>query len=167
MCSHPGIQQFNNRIHQVLMGLGSTTFSKIVNKWNIASIRLMTYYREAVIHTNELLGALVKAENKIQMHVKISLNSKMSLCFPPAIFYMPKELGGLGMLSMGHILIPQSDLQWSSRQMLEVSFSLLLHGEYSWFRFIVTHFHRCCTDITYTIGPLYEAEVHNYLGVCR
>lgn len=27
----------------------------------------------------------------------------------------PKELGGLGMLSMGHILIPQSDLRWSKQ----------------------------------------------------
>ena len=27
----------------------------------------------------------------------------------------PKELGGLGMLSMGHILIPASDLRWSKQ----------------------------------------------------
>ena len=47
------------------MSSGSTTFSKIVNKWNTAFIGLMTYYREAVIHTNESLDALVKAENKI------------------------------------------------------------------------------------------------------
>ena len=46
------------------MSSGSTTFSKIVNKWNTALIGLMTYYREAVIHTNELLDALVKAEKK-------------------------------------------------------------------------------------------------------
>lgn len=26
-----------------------------------------------------------------------------------------KELGGLGMLSMGHVLIPQSDLRWSKQ----------------------------------------------------
>jgi pre-mRNA-processing factor 8 len=32
--------------------------------------------------------------------------------FPPVVFYTPKELGGLGMLSMGHILIPQSDLRY-------------------------------------------------------
>ncbi|XWS16478.1 hypothetical protein CRYUN_Cryun34aG0091300 [Craigia yunnanensis] len=35
--------------------------------------------------------------------------------FPPVIFYTPKEIGGLGMLSMGHILIPQSDLQYSQQ----------------------------------------------------
>ena len=78
-----GIQQFNNRIRQVLMSSGSTTFSKIVNKWNTAIIGLMTYYREAVVHTNELLDALVKAENKIQTRVKIGLNSKMPSRFPP------------------------------------------------------------------------------------
>ncbi|KAJ1948346.1 pre-mRNA-splicing factor 8, partial [Linderina macrospora] len=27
----------------------------------------------------------------------------------------PKELGGLGMLSMGHVLIPQSDMRWSKQ----------------------------------------------------
>lgn len=31
------------------------------------------------------------------------------------VFYTPKELGGLGMLSMGHVLIPQSDLRWSAQ----------------------------------------------------
>ena len=82
------------------MSSGSTTFSKIVNKWNTALIGLMTYYREAVIHTNELLDALVKAENKIQTRVKIGLNSKMPSRFPPVVFYTPKELGGLGMLSI-------------------------------------------------------------------
>ena len=84
------MQQFNNRIRQVLMSSGSTTFSKIVNKWNTALIGLMTYYREAVIHTNELLDALVKAENKIQTRVKIGLNSKMPSRFPPVVFYTPK-----------------------------------------------------------------------------
>jgi len=61
-----------------------------VNKWNTALIGLMTYYREAVIHTNELLDALVKAENKIQTRVKIGLNSKMPSRFPPVVFYTPK-----------------------------------------------------------------------------
>ena len=50
----------------------------------------MTYYREAVIHTNELLDSLFKAENKIQTRVKIGLNSKMPLRFPPVVFYTPK-----------------------------------------------------------------------------
>ena len=77
------------------MSSGSTTFSKIVNKWNTALIGLMTYYREAVIHTNELLDALVKAENKIQTRVKIGLNSKMPSRFPPVVFYTPKVWEGL------------------------------------------------------------------------
>jgi pre-mRNA-processing factor 8 len=38
-----------------------------------------------------------------------------TLSFPPAVFYSPKELGGLGMLSMGFVLIPQSDLRWSKQ----------------------------------------------------
>ena len=42
--------------------------------------------------------------------------------FPPVVFYTPKELGGLGMLSMGHVLIPQSDL----RCVISLSLSLFL-----------------------------------------
>ena len=91
------------------MASGSTTFTKIANKWNTCLIGLMTYYREAAVHTEELLDLLVKSENKIQTRIKIGLNSKMPARFPPVVFYTPKELGGLGMLSMGHILIPQSD----------------------------------------------------------
>jgi hypothetical protein len=77
--------------------------------------RLMTYFREAVVNTQELLDLLVKCENKIQTRIKIGLNSKMPSRFPPVVFYTPKELGGLGMLSMGHVLIPQSDLRWSKQ----------------------------------------------------
>lgn len=78
-----------------------------MNKWNTALIGLMTYFREAVVNTQELLDLLVKCENKIQTRIKIGLNSKMPSRFPPVVFYTPKELGGLGMLSMGHVLIPQ------------------------------------------------------------
>lgn len=49
----------------------------------------------------------LRCENKIQTRIKIGLNSKMPSRFPPVVFYSPKEIGGLGMLSMGHILIPQ------------------------------------------------------------
>lgn len=110
-----GIKRFENRVRQILMASGSTTFTKISNKWNTTLIGLMTYFREAVVHTEELLDLLVKCENKIQTRIKIGLNSKMPSRFPPVVFYTPKELGGLGMLSMGHILIPQSDMRISKQ----------------------------------------------------
>jgi len=109
------IMEFENRIRQILMSSGATTFTKIANKWNTACIGLMTYFREAVINTQEILDLLVKCENKIQTRIKIGLNSKMPSRFPPVVFYCPKELGGLGMLSMGHVLIPQSDLRYSKQ----------------------------------------------------
>eukprot|EP00892_Ulva_mutabilis_P008605 jgi/Ulvmu1/6116/UM027_0094.1 len=119
--SDEAMKTFENRIRQVLMSSGSTTFTKIANKWNTALIGLMTYYREAAIHTQELLDLLVKCENKIQTRIKIGLNSKMPSRFPPVVFYAPKEIGGLGMLSMGHILIPQSDLRYSQQTDLGVT----------------------------------------------
>ena len=115
------VRSFDFRIRQILMSSGSTTFTKIANKWNTALIGLMTYYREAVLNTQELLDLLVKNENKIQTRIKIGLNSKMPSRFPPVVFYCPKELGGLGMLSMGHVLIPQSDLRYSKQTDLGVT----------------------------------------------
>ncbi|KAL3474204.1 NUC071 domain-containing protein [Aspergillus californicus] len=109
------IQKFNNRIRQILMSSGSTTFTKIANKWNTALIALFTYYREAAVSTVNLLDTIVKCETKIQTRVKIGLNSKMPSRFPPAVFYTPKELGGLGMISGSHILIPASDKRWSQQ----------------------------------------------------
>ena len=110
-----GMDAFNNRIRAILLASGSTTFTKIANRWNTACISLMTYYREAVVNTPELLDLLVKNENKIQTRIKVGLNSKMPSRFPPVVFYCPKELGGLGMISMGHILIPQSDLRYKNQ----------------------------------------------------
>ena len=60
------------------MASGSTTFTKIVNKWNTALIGLMTYFREAVVNTQELLDLLVKCENKV---TSLSLSLSLSL-FP-------------------------------------------------------------------------------------
>ncbi|KAI9051597.1 hypothetical protein LZ554_004641 [Drepanopeziza brunnea f. sp. 'monogermtubi'] len=109
------IAKFNNRIRQILMSSGSTTFTKIANKWNTSLIALFTYYREAAVSTVALLDTIVKCETKIQTRVKIGLNSKMPSRFPPAVFYTPKELGGLGMISGSHILIPTSDKRWASQ----------------------------------------------------
>ncbi|KAH8098773.1 U5 snRNA binding protein [Aureococcus anophagefferens] len=77
------LRTFENRVRQVLMSSGSTTFTKIANKWNTALIGLMTYFREAVVNTQEMLDLLVKCENKIQTRIKIGLNSKMPSRFPP------------------------------------------------------------------------------------
>ena len=117
--STPNWQFLNKKVLKWLLFFnlrsGQTTFTKIINKWNTALIGLMTYFREAVVNTQELLDLLVKCESKVQTRVKIGLNSKMPSRFPPVVFYTPKELGGLGMLSMGHVLIPHSDLRWSKQ----------------------------------------------------
>ena len=80
------IKTYENRVRQILMSSGSTTFTKVANKWNTSIIGLMTYFREAVIHTQELLELVVKCENKIQTRIKIGLNSKMPSRFPPVVF---------------------------------------------------------------------------------
>ncbi|KAJ2846099.1 hypothetical protein IWW36_004508, partial [Coemansia brasiliensis] len=85
------MQRFNNRIRQILMSSGSTTFTKIANKFNTALIGLMTYFREAVVHTREMLDLLVRAETKIQARIMLGLNSKDCNRMPPVIFYCYAE----------------------------------------------------------------------------
>ena len=75
--SQDSMKAFENRVRAILMSSGQTTFTKVANKWNTALIGLMTYFRESVIGTTELLDLLVKCENKIQTRIKIGLNSKM------------------------------------------------------------------------------------------
>lgn len=107
------IEKFQNSIRRILLSAGSSPFTKIASRWNTAVLALFVYYREAIVATEPLLDILVKSETRIQNKVKLGLNSKMPTRFPPAVFYTPKELGGLGMLSASHILIPSSDLRWS------------------------------------------------------
>lgn len=109
------IEKFDCKIRGILMASGSTTFTKIAAKWNTALLSLFTYFREAIVATESLLDILVKCETRIQNRVKLGLNSKMPTRFPPAVFYTPKELGGLGMISASHILIPASDLTYSKQ----------------------------------------------------
>lgn len=71
------IRTFENRIRQVLMSSGSTTFTKIANKWNTALIGLMTYFREAVVSTQVSLAVHSYVLNnffKTFLHVQIPLN---------------------------------------------------------------------------------------------
>ena len=65
-----GMDAFNNRIRAILLASGSTTFTKIANRWNTACISLMTYYREAVVNTPELLDLLVKMKIKFKQESK-------------------------------------------------------------------------------------------------
>ena len=60
------MQAFDNRIRQILMSSGATTFTKIANKWNTALIGLMTYYREAVLNTQELLDLLSRTRTRFR-----------------------------------------------------------------------------------------------------
>lgn len=113
--SQEHVDKFHNRIRQILLSAGSSPFVNIASRWNTALLSLFVYYREAIVGTDALLDILVKSETKVQTRIKLGLNSKMPSRFPPAVFYTPKELGGLGMLSASHILIPTSDLRWSKQ----------------------------------------------------
>ena len=89
---------------------------------------------------------------QIQTRIKIGLNSKMPSRFPPVVFYTPKELGGLGMLSMGHVLIPQSDLRYCNKWML---YSLTRHSSLMWPSYHLFCLHIFNADIDWLLSPLF------------
>ena len=70
-------------------GLVATCFKMWTPPGLQALIGLMTYYREATVHTQELLDLLVKCENKIQTvcpppppHVPVRSNRRVASCHP-------------------------------------------------------------------------------------
>ena len=130
--SRAEVQRFENRVRQILMSSGSATFTKVAAKWNTALIAFFVYFREAVVVTPAVLDVLVKCETRVQNRIKMGLNSKMPARFPPAVFYTPKELGGLNMLSASHVLIPAADLRWSKQTDAGVAYfraGMTLHEE--------------------------------------
>nr|BAS01665.1 splicing factor PRP8 [Lotharella vacuolata] len=108
------IKYFENRIRQILMSSGSTTFTKIANRWNLSLIGFVTFFREAIGNSQKTIETIIKCENKIQTRIKMGLNSKMPSRFPPVVFYSPKEMGGLGLISMSYVMIPASDMRYST-----------------------------------------------------
>ena len=89
--------------------------------WSVFVCGLLGKVDSFLIGIAHLLESNTPLYVQIQTRIKIGLNSKMPSRFPPVVFYTPKELGGLGMLSMGHVLIPQSDLRWSKQTDLGIT----------------------------------------------
>jgi len=108
------VKYFENRVRQILMSSGSTTFTKIANRWNLSLIGFVTFFREAIGNSKGIIETVIKCENKIQTRIKMGLNSKMPSRFPPVVFYSPKEMGGLGLISMSYIMVPSSDMKYSN-----------------------------------------------------
>ncbi|KAJ4976555.1 hypothetical protein NE237_001661 [Protea cynaroides] len=79
---------FENRVRQILMSSGSTTFTKIVNKWNKALIGLMTYFREANVHTQELLDLLVKCSGGNSDESDVGGDARRFLAASPGQFHL-------------------------------------------------------------------------------
>nr|UXY88006.1 splicing factor Prp8 [Cryptomonas curvata] len=107
------IKQLENRLKQFLFLCNSTTFMKISNKWNLNAIGFVFYFRESCINSNRFIKIASNLEKRIQIKIKTDLNSKMPSRFPPVLFYSPRELGGLGMISLANPFVPETDLRYS------------------------------------------------------
>ena len=138
---------FRNKVTNIIISSGSTTFQKIANRWNAALLGLASYFREAVspkiatTMSKSIAALLIKSENRVQNRIKASLNSKMPTRFPPVVFYAPREIGGLGMLSAGYSLLEASGpdgirtflqdfhiLETMMQLQFQIYYVILLHG---------------------------------------
>lgn len=95
------VENFIYYANQLVSSAISTSFSKTVAKWNSLLLNCVIYYREALLQSPRFLRILMAYEEKVCNKIKQGLNSKMPNRFPNVVFYSPRELGGLGMLSIG------------------------------------------------------------------
>ncbi|ADM11361.1 U5 snRNP pre-mRNA splicing factor Prp8 [Encephalitozoon intestinalis ATCC 50506] len=108
--SDKSVEMFESNIMHIVNTSGSATFLKVATRWNTQILSFTMYYRECICDTQGLEERLRKAECMIQNVVKKGINSKMPVRFPPVMFYAPKEMGGLGMLSAGGVRLFQEDV---------------------------------------------------------
>eukprot|EP00477_Mikrocytos_mackini_P002140 GAHX01002346.1.p1 GENE.GAHX01002346.1~~GAHX01002346.1.p1 ORF type:complete len:2012 (-),score=317.38 GAHX01002346.1:41-6076(-) len=95
------VRLLESKIKHILMSARNSVFTKMVSKWNSNILSFVSYFREAIPETPSLLKLLERLENKLQNSIKIGINTKMPSRFPPLVFYVLKELGGLEMISIG------------------------------------------------------------------
>lgn len=112
--SSSALFHFEGRIRQIILNSGSTTFTKIANKWNSSILGIIAYFREFVKKNHNFFNIFSTSEEKIQIRIKTSFNSKMPSRFPMVLFFAPKELGGLGMFSVSNFIIPDNDLKFKN-----------------------------------------------------
>ncbi|KAK4538547.1 hypothetical protein CDCA_CDCA18G4572 [Cyanidium caldarium] len=95
------VRDWQQRVQQLLMSTVQAPFVRVAARWNALVLAQVSLYREALSQTPEMLQALRRAEVRVQNRIKLGLNSKMPVRFPPVIFHAPASLGGLDMLSVG------------------------------------------------------------------
>ncbi|EOB11309.1 PRE-mRNA splicing factor PRP8, partial [Nosema bombycis CQ1] len=86
------LSRFKSRVDQIVLTSQSSTFLKVITKWNSTVLGFINQFRELIP-----LNFFIPFEKKIQNVVKQGINSKMPIRFPSVIFYAPQEYGGLGM----------------------------------------------------------------------
>ncbi|TBU16093.1 subunit of U5 snRNP spliceosome [Ordospora colligata] len=101
--SEESVQDFEGGIQHLVSTSGSATFLKVAKRWNTLIIGFVMRFRECIYGRRGLEAKLKKAEEQIRSVIKRGMNSKMPIRFPAVMFYSPKEMGGLGMISAGGV----------------------------------------------------------------
>ncbi|KAH9411623.1 pre-mRNA-processing-splicing factor 8 [Ordospora pajunii] len=101
--SEESVEDFEGGIRHLVGTSGSATFLKVAKRWNTLIIGFVMHFRECIYGRRGLEEKLMRAEEQIRNVVKRGMNSKMPVRFPAVMFYSPKEMGGLGMISAGGV----------------------------------------------------------------
>ncbi|CAC27035.1 splicing factor Prp8 [Guillardia theta] len=118
------IKLFQLKVKNFLLTSGSSSFSKLIKKWNGLLLGYFCFFRKALVSSQNFTTRLKKYEKEIIANIKASLSSKMPSRFPPVLFFSPKEFGGLGMLSLFNYYIPENDLKSDLKMVISKSNSL-------------------------------------------
>ena len=97
-----------------------------MNKWNTALIGLMTYFREAVVNTQELLDLLVKCENKIQVRFVLKrLKNRLDWIYFHIFFHQEAQIFSINDLVLIYFFFFSGKLKYSC---IMTSFLLNIYG---------------------------------------
>lgn len=107
--SEHALRSFEISIRNILYDSTGSSFSIIVDRWNRLLMQTVLLFRETL--TQEMQHKIEVSEEKLKRRIMAAVNTQMRKKFPNILFYAPKEVGGLGLLSSA--VLSESTIPWA------------------------------------------------------
>jgi pre-mRNA-processing factor 8 len=100
------LQHWIQEVQRLLMATIHAPFTRVAARWNALALHFAGMYREVAANAPAVRRLVHHAQERVQNRIKLGLNSKMPVRFPPVVFYAPRTLGGLEMVNIGYDAVP-------------------------------------------------------------
>jgi len=100
------LQRWALDVQRLLMATIHAPFTRVAARWNALALHFAGMYRQVAANDPTVRQFVQHAQERVQNRIKLGLNSKMPVRFPPVVFYAPRSLGGLEMMNIGHDPVP-------------------------------------------------------------